>query len=119
MKIVADEGVDKPIVDLLRGLGFEVFYILEEKSGIIDEEVLRIANENKAILITMDTDFGELVFRLKEASNGVVMFRISGLTKSEKLTIVTSTFRNHHQELMNNFTVVTKDTIRIRQLPNS
>jgi len=30
MKLVADEGVDKPIVDHLRFLGHEVIYIAEE-----------------------------------------------------------------------------------------
>lgn len=47
MKLVADEGVDKPIVDHLRALGYEVYYIFEEKSGIPDSAVLEIANKNK------------------------------------------------------------------------
>lgn len=88
MKLVADEGVDKPIVDHLRGLGYKVYYILEEQSGIPDVSVLELANKNEAILITLDTDIGELVFRLKEASHEVILFRFAGLDKNEKLRIV-------------------------------
>ena len=33
MIFLADEGVDKPIVDLLRSSGFDVHYILETHSG--------------------------------------------------------------------------------------
>lgn len=117
MKIVADEGVDKPIVDHLRVLGYEVYYIFEEKSGISDSAVLEIANKKEALLITLDTDFGELIFRLREAAHGVLLFRFAGLSRDEKLKIVDSTFKNHFLELVDSFTVVTKESIRIRKLP--
>jgi hypothetical protein len=42
VKLFADEGVDKPIVDLLRTSGFDVHYILEADGGIEDERVLQI-----------------------------------------------------------------------------
>ena len=117
MKLVADEGVDKPIVDHLRGLGYKVYYILEEQSGIPDVSVLELANKNEAILITLDTDIGELDFRLKEASHGVILFRFAGLDKNEKLRIVELTLKDHFKELYGSFSVVTKETIRIRKLP--
>jgi hypothetical protein len=43
MKLLADEGVDKPIVDLLRSSSFDVHYILETHQGAEDETVLQIA----------------------------------------------------------------------------
>jgi hypothetical protein len=33
MKFLADEGADKPIVDLLRSSGFDIHYILETNRG--------------------------------------------------------------------------------------
>jgi hypothetical protein len=33
MKLLADEGVDKPIVGALRQAGFDVIYILESNPG--------------------------------------------------------------------------------------
>ena len=35
MKLMADEGVDKPIVNALRKTGFDVVYILETKQGVV------------------------------------------------------------------------------------
>jgi len=116
MKLVADEGVDKPIVDHLRSLGYEVIYIAEESPSITDDEVLEISLNKQALLITLDTDFGELVYRLKEAAHGVLLLRISGLSKEQKQHIVEMVLKDHFQELEGSFSVVTKDSLRIRRL---
>ena len=54
----ADEGVDKQIVDSLRFTGFSVLYIAEDYSGINDEQVLEISNQDKSLPLTEDKDFG-------------------------------------------------------------
>ena len=73
MKLMADEGVDKPIVDALRKAGFDVAYILESHQGAEDDYILNLANKQERILLTQDKDFGELVFRLKNVHFGVVL----------------------------------------------
>ena len=52
MKLIADEGVDKPIVDALRYAGFEVIYILETNQAAEDSFILDLANELQLILLT-------------------------------------------------------------------
>jgi len=116
MKLVADEGVDKSIVDYLRSQGHEIIYILERSPGITDEEVLAVALKEKAILLTMDTDFGELVFRLKESTFGVLLLRLAGLPKEKKQAIAASVIRLHKDEIKGSFSVVTRDSIRIRKV---
>ncbi len=49
MKLIADEGVDKPIVDALRTTGFDVLYILETNQGSDDVFILKLANEEQRI----------------------------------------------------------------------
>ncbi len=44
MKFLAEEGVDKPIVDALREAGHQVWYIAEMEPGLSDTEVLTIAS---------------------------------------------------------------------------
>jgi predicted nuclease of predicted toxin-antitoxin system len=39
-----------------------------------DEAVLTMANQNEALLLTADKDFGELVFRQQRLSTGVVLY---------------------------------------------
>ena len=61
MKIVADENVDRQIVDRLRGEGHQVSYIAEFDPGADDEIVLLLSRESDAILLTADKDFGEIL----------------------------------------------------------
>ena len=63
MNFIADEGVEREIVDGLRAQGHEVLYVAEMSPAINDAEVLDLANKASSILITSDKDFGELVFR--------------------------------------------------------
>jgi predicted nuclease of predicted toxin-antitoxin system len=70
MKLLADESVDQQIVDRLRKDGHEVWYVTEMEPGISDDLVLKKTNQEMAILLTADKDFGELVFRLNRISKG-------------------------------------------------
>lgn len=45
MNLVADEGVDKAIVDALRAGGFSPKYFAEAGAGAADKEVLATAND--------------------------------------------------------------------------
>jgi len=56
MNLLADEGVDGPIVNRLRQEGHEVAYIAEMSPGIDDDTILHQANDNSALLLTLDKD---------------------------------------------------------------
>lgn len=116
MKLVADEGVDKPIVDYLRSQSHEVLYVLELSPGLSDEEVLAYALKEQAVLLTMDTDFGDLIYRLKTHTFGVLLLRIAGLPPKDKQKITSSILTTHGGELIGSFSVATKDSLRIRRL---
>ena len=60
MTFLADEGVDRQIVERLRLDGHEVFYVAEMAPGIMDEVVLSEGRNSESVLITADKDFGEL-----------------------------------------------------------
>lgn len=115
MIFLADESVDKPIVDGLRNAGFKVDYVTEIIPGAQDEYVLELANKLNALLITTDKDFGELIFRMQKSSCGVILIRLSGLTSSRKTEIVLKAINNFLNDLKNSFTVITSVGIRIRK----
>ncbi len=100
MNFLADEGVDKPIVDLMRSSGFDVHYILETHPGSHDEEVLRLANEENRILITQDKDFGELVYRLRQIHQGVILIRLGATQAPEKARIVNYVLLEYSDKLI-------------------
>lgn len=115
MKFLADENVDKPIVERLRDDGHTVLYVLEMEPGISDEEVIRRANQEFALLLTADKDFGELVFRQRRIVYGVVLIRLAGLSPQRKAEAAATAIQKHADELARNFTVITHRTVRIRK----
>ncbi|MHC1741846.1 MAG: DUF5615 family PIN-like protein [Syntrophobacteraceae bacterium] len=114
MNFLADEGVDLPVVQKLRSDGHEVLYVAEMDPGITDERVLAVANDKNALLLTADKDFGELVYRLRRISAGVLLMRLAGLSPASKAELVSSVVRAHGGLLMYTFTVVTPGMVRIR-----
>ncbi len=116
MNFLADESLEAQIVDRLRRDGHLVWYVAEMEPGISDDIVLDLANQQEAILLTADKDFGELVFRLHRISSGVVLSRLSGLPPSTKADIVSRAINQHLDELPGSFTVLTPIAIRIRKL---
>ncbi len=115
MNLLADEGIDKPIVGALRKAGFDVVYILETNQGADDDFILSLANTEKRILLTQDKDFGELVFRLKQAHFGIILIRLHGYSAALKAEITTSVLLKHKSELSEAFTVIQPNVIRIRK----
>lgn len=114
MNFLADEGVDFPVVQELRGDGHAVLHVAEMDPGISDEEVLAAANEKDALLLTADKDFGELVYRLRRVSAGVLLMRLAGLSPAGKAQLVSSVVQEHGDKLFDTFTVVTPGMVRVR-----
>lgn len=115
MNFLADEGVDKQVVEQLRKDGHQVQYIAEMDPGISDNQVLEIAHRESAILLTADKDFGELFYRQRRLAPGVILLRLEGLSQANKARIVASAVHEHISELLRAFTVITPGGIRIRQ----
>ncbi|MBN2449528.1 MAG: DUF5615 family PIN-like protein [Lentisphaeria bacterium] len=115
MNFLADESVDGPIVVALREDGHDVRYVAEMSSGITDDEVLGTANSSGALLLTGDKDFGELVFRLKRVTRGVILVRLSGLSPLLKARVVSLAIGEHGREMVGAFTVISTGMVRIRQ----
>ena len=114
MNLLADESVDKSIVDRLRQDGHTVLYIAELDPSIDDEAVLHRANQDSALLITADKDFGELVFRMGQIHTGVVLFRLAGLSPETKAGIVSAAFTDRGHELLSAFSVISPGMVRVR-----
>ncbi len=88
MRHMADENVDRQIVERLRQDGHEVWYVAEMDPGVSDQEVLTFANNEQAVLLTADKDFGELVYRQELVNPGVILLRLAGLSPDVKAELV-------------------------------
>jgi predicted nuclease of predicted toxin-antitoxin system len=85
MILLADESVDRPIVERLRQDAHDTMYVAELAPSISDDDVLKEANSQSALLLTEDKDFGELVYRLGRVHAGIVLIRLAGLPLSARV----------------------------------
>ncbi len=116
MNILADENVEYPIVEYLRGLGHDVLAATEAFVSTPDPEVLQHGNEQQRILLTNDLDFGELVFHQKRQTVGIVLLRLKSASLAEKLDLVAKYWPLVASELPGSFIVISRRAIRIRPL---
>lgn len=114
-QIVADESADYAIVTGLRYKGYSVYAISEQLPSLSDKEVLSVAFENNALLITEDKDFGELVYRFQLPHKGILLVRMIASTSEEKARSVCEALLKYSDQLLNNFTVLEDKKIRIRK----
>jgi predicted nuclease of predicted toxin-antitoxin system len=114
MNLLADESVDRQVVERLRRDGHELIYIAESEPGITDGLVLERANERTALLLTADKDFGELVFREgRLSSGGVALIRLAGLSAERKAEVVSEAFLEHGPEFPRCFSVISPGRVRV------
>ena len=117
MNFLADESVDKPIVVRLRDDGHDVVAVAEKTPTIPDATVLAQANQRGYILLTADKDFGEIVFRQRQVTAGVVLIRLAGLSPEAKTRVVSGVIRERGGEIPGAFTVISPGMVRIRPSP--
>ena len=118
MRLLADENIPRLAVEFIRSRGHDAIWVGKVAPGIRDRAVLSLATAQKRTLITFDTDFGELVFRLGVgAPFGVILFC---LPPDSPLGIAQSIVRTleSQQDWMNRFSVVDENRVRMRLLPN-
>jgi predicted nuclease of predicted toxin-antitoxin system len=63
MRFLVDECAGPSMARWLQEQGHDVFSVFDQARGINDDEVLQIGLETERILITVDKDFGEKIFR--------------------------------------------------------
>ena len=114
MNFVADEGVDRQIVERLRADGHSVLYVAEMAPGITDDVVLSRANQESALLLTADKDFGEMVYRQYRLASGVVLIRLAGLSSAQKTQIVASAIADHIEEMLKSLHRYRAWAVRVR-----
>ena len=105
--------MEKPLVDYLSGQGYDIKWVPDYNCEMADEDLLKLANEEKRILITNDKDFGELIFLQRRLSYGTILFRVKGRNSQEKVKLMKKVLMGHRDAILNHYIVMTKAKIRI------
>ncbi len=113
MRFLVDECTGKKLTRLLEKEGHDVLFVGDVMPSALDDEIIRKAEEDDRILITDDKDFGELVFRLGEPTNGVILLRIS-VNPEKRLKALVRLLKNY--EIAGKFVVLKEVSVRIRTI---
>ena len=118
LRLLFDVGVGRRGEEAATALGHDVVAVRDLDPGMPDEEILRHAAEEGRVVVTMDQDFGTLVY-LDERPHppGVLLLRLDDATGEEKASALRGVLLQHGDVLVGNFAVLQRDRLRIRPLP--
>lgn len=116
MRILADENIARSIVTWLRTQGHDVLSASESRAQTPDVDLLIEAETQGYVILTEDKDFGDLVFRDRRNSHGVVMLRLEDLPASLRLARLQAVWAVIEAGMPGSFLVVTETKVRRRPM---
>jgi len=115
LKFLIDVGVSKKVEEWLLEKEYDMKAVRDIDSGMSDREVLKIAVHENRMVITMDKDFGELVYNSNLAHSGVLLLRLEDANANEKVRTIEKILTKYQSKLSNNFCVYQHGKLRIRK----
>lgn len=115
LKFVLDVGVGNKTLGYLRAQGFDVISIIDLDPSMSDTNILSIASQDARMVVTMDKDFGELVYRIGKGHKGVLLLRLEDATGDEKVEVIRNILENFADQIEGKFCVFQNGRLRIRE----
>ncbi len=120
MKFLLDENQSPLLVEHLRNAGHEAVHVRDVGlRAAEDVEILSYAAQHEQVIVSGDTDFGELLAKNHAAAPSVVLFRRQGQRRAAQIAdLLLANLELIAGDLTAGALVVLdQDRIRIRQLP--
>ena len=114
LKFLIDVGVGKKVEDFLSAENYDIKCIRDIDPSMSDVEILNIAVFEHRMVITMDKDFGELIYNSKLCHNGVLLLRLDEAVSARKVEVVKNILKDFSENILNKFCVYKDDKLRIR-----
>ncbi len=114
LRFLIDAGVGKKVEQWLSASDHDVKTIRAIDPKMADSVILKIAAEENRIVVTMDKDFGEMVFRASQTHAGVLLLRLDEATSDEKVRVIAHIIENYADKLEGKFSVYQSGRLRIR-----
>lgn len=113
LKFLVDIGVGKQLENWLHGRGYDTKTVRDIDPKAEDEFILKAAAAESRMVVTMDKDFGELVFRSRRSHAGVLVLRLEDAKGSEKVEVMKAILNEHEDKLAGKFCVFQTGRLRI------
>ena len=115
---IIDVGVGRVIEEWLSQQGYNIIAISKVNPEMSDFDIIQMANKEDAIIVTMDKDFGELVFKTHLAHKGILLLRLDDAVAEEKLSALQNILPGYLTQIQNHFSVYQNGKLRIRNYTN-
>lgn len=116
---LADECFSGFILRALQAAGFDVVRSIDIMPGADDRAVLELAVRKGRVLLTEDTDFGELTMRLGLPAVGIVRVELMALNRAARAERTVAALRQLGEQVRGALVSIEPTRIRLRQLPAS
>ena len=114
-RFLIDLNVGEAVANAIRQAGHDTFFVGNADPRMGDVDILRLAVHQRRIIITLDSDFGELVYHSGEPHNGVLLLRMPGAGVAEKVRVVEEIVDRYGSQLPHRFSVYRNGRLRIRE----
>jgi predicted nuclease of predicted toxin-antitoxin system len=115
IKFLVDVNIGRSVEEWLLANGYDMKAVRDINPRMLDRDILKIAVSENRMVITMDRDFGELVYNSGMPHSGVLLLRLEDATANEKVEILEKILILYPDKLLNNFCVFQHGKIRIRK----
>lgn len=118
MRFLANENFPLQSFHLLVQNEVDIKHVSEGHAGITDEEVIEFSKKESRVIITFDSDYGELVFKKGLKPEGVIYLRMKSFNPTSPEELILSLLKDSVISFESKFTVVDENQIRQRDIPN-
>jgi predicted nuclease of predicted toxin-antitoxin system len=116
-RFLANENISRTTVDILRESGHDVKWVAESTPAIDDELVLLLACGEQRIIITFDSDYGELIYRDKNSPPpGVIYLRLNSDDPALPAHLILKYLAISADRFDRTFAVLSETGLRVRAL---
>jgi predicted nuclease of predicted toxin-antitoxin system len=110
-----DVGVGKKVESYLSKIGYDVLSVRSINPHMRDVDILDLAAKEKRLVVTMDKDFGELVYRSRKVHAGVLLLRLEDATADKKKEVMLEILESFSNEIKDSFSVYSQGKLRVRK----
>lgn len=116
IRLLANENFPLTSVKILEKLGYDIKYIGIDNPGIPDTRVLNIAVSEQRTILTLDRDYGELIFKKSfRPQMRVIYLRLTDLKPEQPAKLLADLFKSDEIQFAGRLTVISEKTIRQRK----
>ena len=115
-KFLADECFSGPLFRALVAAGFDAVRSIDFSPAASDLDVLATAFRENRVLLTEDTDFGELTVRLQLPTHGVVRIALQALDRNARAERLIASLEMLGDRVVGALSTIEPTRVRVRTI---